>query len=244
MSIGEESNLSQHETQNFRMFHVQNLFICTSLATVNWNARACSIGGNLFGANNNIITTFTFGDRVGQVPDYLCQGMSGLTTITLPESVTNIGVSTFEDCGSLASVTIGQLVTSIGDNAFGGCNRLESVTIHAVTPPEIWSNTFDDYGMPLYVPAGCKSKYQDAKYWRNFTNIKELTSSVETVLDSDVRIYVENHTLHVENVEGDYRVYTATGQLVYEGHDATVSLVDAGVYVVRTSSRSQKVIVK
>ena len=75
-------------------------------------------------------------------------------------------------------------------------------------------------------------------------NIKELASSVETVLDSGARIYVENHTLHVENIEGDYRVYTITGQLVYAGRAATVSLTDAGVYLVHTSSRSQKVMVK
>ena len=75
-------------------------------------------------------------------------------------------------------------------------------------------------------------------------NINEFTSDVESVLNGGARIYVENHTLHVENVDGDYRVYTTTGQLVYAGHAATVSLADAGVYVVHTSSRSQKVIVK
>ena len=57
-------------------------------------------------------------------------------------------------------------------------------------------------------------------------------------------IYVKDRTLHVENIEGDYRVYTTTGQLVYEGHAATVQLADAGVYVVRTSSLSQKGMVK
>ena len=264
-------------------------------------------------------------------------------------------------------------MTSIEESVFAGCNQLESVTIHAVTPPEIWSNTFDDYGMPLYVPAGSKSKYQEAKYWRNFTNIQEtgvtlyrveayssdesmgsvmgggeyaegtvatlaaipasgycfvqwsdgntenprqitvtedvslmaefsasgrltvstiddamggvtavltaipqegyrfarwndgntenprtvvVTGTIDLVAEFEavatgvetqstgVNIYVVNRTLHVENVEGDYRVYTTTGQLVYEGHAATVQLADAGVYVVHTSSLSQKVVVK
>ena len=116
--------------------------------------------------------------------------------------------------------------------------------MHAVTPPEIGPNTFENYGIPLYVPAGCKEAYQVAKYWRNFMNINEFTSDVESVLNGGARIYVENHILHVENVEGDYRVYTTTGQLVYAGHAATVQLADAGIYVVCTSSRSQKVIVK
>ena len=135
-------------------------------------------------------------------------------------------------------------MTSIGDYAFANCNQLESVTVHAVTPPEIGPNTFDNYGIPLYVPAGCKEAYQAAKYWRYFMNIQEMESSVETVLDSGACIYVENHTLHVENVDGDYWVYTITGRLVYAGHAATVQLADAGVYVVRTNSLSQKVVVK
>ena len=70
------------------------------------------------------------------------------------------------------------------------------------------------------------------------------SSAVETLTDQGMHAYVVDRTLHVENVEGDYRVYTTTGQLVYEGHAATVSLADAGVYVVRTSSLSQKVVVK
>ena len=40
-------------------------------------------------------------------------------------------------------------------------------------PPQIWVTTFDDYAMPLYVPAGCKSKYAEAEYWNNFTDIRE-----------------------------------------------------------------------
>ena len=196
-------------------------FDCVRLKSITWNARACSCGSNLFGGNYTRITTFTFGDQVEQIPAGLCSGLKGLTSITIPESV-----------------------TSIGDEAFSGCSQLESVTVHAVTPPEVGPNTFDNYGIPLYVPAGCKEAYQAAEYWRNFMNINEFTSDVESVLNGGARIYVENHTLHVENVEGDYRVYTTTGQLVYEGHAATVQLADAGVYVVRTSSLSQKVMVK
>ena len=199
----------------------ERAFDCVRLKSVTWNARACSSGSNLFGGNYTRITTFTFGDQVEQIPAGLCSGLKGLTTITIPESV-----------------------TSIGDEAFSGCSQLESVTVHAVTPPEVGPNTFDNYGIPLYVPAGCKEAYQAAEYWRNFMNINEFASGLESVLDSGARIYVENHTLHVENVEGDYRVYATTGQLVYAGHAATVQLADAGVYVVRTSSRSQKVVVK
>ena len=54
---------------------------------------------------------------------------SGLTSITIPNSVTSIGVSAFYACSSLTSVTIGNSVTSIGDGAFLNCSGLTSVTI-------------------------------------------------------------------------------------------------------------------
>ena len=63
---------------------------------------------------------------------------SGLTTATIPESVTyngttysvtSIGSSAFEHCSSLTSITIPNSVTSIGDAAFNYCSSLTSITI-------------------------------------------------------------------------------------------------------------------
>ena len=56
-------------------------------------------------------------------------GCSGLTNITIPDSVTSISNETFRDCSGLTSVTIGNGVTSIGERAFYGCSGLTSVTI-------------------------------------------------------------------------------------------------------------------
>ena len=54
---------------------------------------------------------------------------SGLTSVTIPNSVTSIKGSTFEDCSSLTSITIPNSVTSIRSLAFLGCSSLTSVTI-------------------------------------------------------------------------------------------------------------------
>ena len=54
---------------------------------------------------------------------------SGLTSVTIPNSVTSIGGYAFSGCSGLTSVTIGNKVTSIGDSAFYYCSGLTSVTI-------------------------------------------------------------------------------------------------------------------
>ncbi|WP_134343553.1 leucine-rich repeat domain-containing protein, partial [Flavobacterium psychrophilum] len=54
---------------------------------------------------------------------------SGLTSVTIPNSVTTIGKGSFAGCSGLISITIPNSVTSIGDGSFARCSGLTSVTI-------------------------------------------------------------------------------------------------------------------
>ena len=56
-------------------------------------------------------------------------GCRSLTSLVIPDSVTNIGDNAFEYCFSLSNLIIPDGVTSIGDGAFVGCTSLSSVVI-------------------------------------------------------------------------------------------------------------------
>ena len=176
---------------------------CSGLKTVTIPNSVTSIGTNAFSFCHGL-KTVTIPNSVTDIGDEAFYYCTGLTEVTIPNSVTSIGSGTFEDCSGLKTVTIpnsvtdigdeafyyctglktvtiGNSVKSIGDKAFYHCSSLEHVTSKAVTPPQIWAMTFDDYGMPFYVPAGCKPKYAEAEYWNNFTDIRETGVTLHTV---------------------------------------------------------------
>ena len=58
-----------------------------------------------------------------------CFSASGLTSITIPYSVTSLGNDCFHSCDALTSITIPSSVTSLGKSCFEWCRGLTSITI-------------------------------------------------------------------------------------------------------------------
>ncbi len=75
--------------------------------------------------NVTVGNTFT----VSEISANAFSGCDGLTSVTIPNSVTSIGDYAFEGCNGLTSVNIPNSVTSIGAYAFRGCEDLLFVTI-------------------------------------------------------------------------------------------------------------------
>jgi hypothetical protein len=52
-----------------------------------------------------------------------------LTSVTIPNGVTSLGIAAFEECWYLISVTLPDSITNIAEAAFGGCISLTNVMI-------------------------------------------------------------------------------------------------------------------
>ena len=136
---------------------------CENLRTVNYNATNCVSAADVAGKSVysafedcKSITTLNLGGQVVIIPEYIFWGCTGLTEVTIPENVQQIGGAAFIDCNAISKVTInaikciqmssgnnrpafvgapittvefGPLATTIPDYAFYGCKTLTSITI-------------------------------------------------------------------------------------------------------------------
>jgi hypothetical protein len=103
----------------------------------------------------------------------LFRGNTYITSINIPDYITNIPRNLFSNCANLTSVTIGDSVTSIGNFAFHYCSSLTSVYCKAITPPTLTGSfVFDSNGSgrKIYVPSGSVNAYKSATNWSEYAS--------------------------------------------------------------------------
>lgn len=94
--------------------------------------------------------------------------------------MTSIGSGAFERCSGLTSLTIPNSVTSIGYRAFSACMELKEIHCNWLYPQNIKEiddafNGTDIYGnCIIYVPKGTLDAYKSTWPWAKFTNIVEV----------------------------------------------------------------------
>lgn len=75
------------------------------------------------------LTSVSIPNSVKQIGYQAFEGCSNLTSVNIPNSVKYIDFGAFEDCSSLSLVTIPNSVIEIGAYAFAGCTNLKNINI-------------------------------------------------------------------------------------------------------------------
>lgn len=97
-----------------------------------------------------VIPAFVGDEKVTAISDECFRGVTGFTTLLLPNTVTQIGAHAFADCTDLRGVLVPEGVASIGEGAFYGCSKLESVYM-PLSVSRIGANAFEGCPRLLYI---------------------------------------------------------------------------------------------
>ena len=159
------------------------------------------------------INTVNISNGITRIGDCAFDGL-GITSITIPDSVTSIGNDAFGDCENLTDITIPDSVTSIGEGAFRNCKSLTSITIPC-SVTSIGDYTF--YGCKsltsITIPCSVTSiGYKAFCFCENLTNIT-IPDSVTSIGDDAFYYCASLTSITIPNGVtsiGDYTFYGCT----------------------------------
>lgn len=110
------------------------------------------------------ITSIVIPDSVTEIGNYSLQNCLYLRDVTIGNSVTVIGYSALQSCGRLISITIPGSVTEIKNFTLhiGSSTNKATITFLSTTPPTIQYNTIGSNVEKIIVPKGCGNVYKSA----------------------------------------------------------------------------------
>lgn len=174
--------------------------------------------------NNNIVTDYTGASADVKIPEgvtafesYVFR-FSGLVSIEIPSTVTNIEDSSFDECYSLSTVVLHEGVTSIGSSVFFACSGLSSVTLPS-TLTSIGEHAFY-YCTSLTsieIPEGVTSIGEDAFLGCTFTRANFVNKSNLTDPDNwGAKL--------IDEITADGLIISDGVVIGYEGESTTVTI--------------------
>lgn len=138
------------------------------------------------------LTSVTLPNSLTTIQNYIFRGCTVLTNISIPDSVTYMGTYVFASCSKLKTVKLSNNITSIGSLVFSSCTVLENITIpEGVT--SIGSSAFSNCkGLTeITIPSSVTSLTTNA--FTGCSNIINVTIKSNTVAS---KTYTSSANLH------------------------------------------------
>ena len=192
-----------------------------------------------------------------EVSAYAFRNARNLKTVRINAAA--IGTGSFNGCDYLTDLCLN--VERIGSKAFNGPYYLNNVYSMTTTPPTAPDDAFSLYdGVILYVPAGARSKYENADncWWRFFDVYESDFSDIDSIFKAD-------HGAGVEGIIADPTDFTVTtgggfisitaadsdfvtihnlqGANVHSGYGSIMLNVNPNIYIVKVGNNVKKVAV-
>lgn len=160
-----------------------------------------------------------------------------ITSVTIPNTVTTIGVGAFENCRNLSIVTIGENVGSIGRTAFANCTNLTIINFKTAGAPSDSDSSFENVpfsNVTFRVPAGAFDNYVNSEYVQFYgAHLVEDEALGYVNVDIDGMLYnIKMDSKVAELAEGkDVKHIVIPSTITHEGKEYPVTKVCDGAIV-------------
>ncbi len=143
---------------------------------------------------------------------------AGISTVNIPNSVTEIQIGAFSGRNTITEVTIGRNVSNIGRRAFYECYRISNMYCYAPNPPSLGDGVFESSNVKhatLHVPAYSINLYKAADQWKDFGTIVALpdegiSTGLEAIDNGELTI---DSSLPLYNLHGQRVSHPVKGQI-------------------------------
>lgn len=203
--------------------------------------------------NCTTLKSITIPNSVENIGKNVFYGCSRLESVNIPENITEIRDMTFSFCTALQSITIPKNVTSIEEYAFQGCSGLKDVYVDNVTPPVCEEYAFSIVPVEtciLHIPTGSRESYNKAFLWKDFINMQEDLSSIESSVSNELVIahFDIAGNLHISGITNSTKLILSdiSGKVLLNrtiNPDETIDLgnLPKGIYIANINGKAIKV---
>ena len=225
---------------------------CSNLESVIIPNNVTSIGESAFAYCSNLESVI-IPNNVTSIGESAFEYCSNLESVIIPNRVEIVKPYTFNEC-NLKTIVLGVEVNIIEKDAFDNTN-LTDITSLNPEPPHFYNDTpyaptvSDFFGYvadkaTLYVPKEALKSYMNSDVWKEFRKIKAIENgNVSDMEDDAVSVSAQYGNIVVSGTDNAViEVYNLSGQLVYSGTDNVINLPSKGIYIVRVSGQTFKVI--